>query len=66
MELTGKLFTKIYFRMIFKNVWEMSMANNYHAVSLLSTISKTFEKLLDYLLIDYLDKCGLFLISSVL
>lgn len=41
------------------------MAKNYHAVSLLSTISKIFEKLLDYLLIDYLDKCGLFLISSV-
>ena len=51
--------------MIFKNIGERSVAKNYRAVSLLSAVSKMFEKFFNYLLTDYLDKCGLFLISSV-
>ena len=48
---------------VFKNVGEMSHAKNYQPVSLLSVVSKVFEKLINNKIIDYLEKCGFFLIS---
>ena len=33
---------------------------NYRPVSLLSVVSKVFEKLLDNRVVDHLEKCGLF------
>ena len=50
---------------VFKNVGETSTAKNYHPVSLLSVFSKIFEKLVNNRIVDDLEKCGLFLISSV-
>ena len=49
----------------FKNVGERSIAKNYHSVSLLSVVSKVFEKLVNNRIVDHLEKCGLFLISSM-
>ena len=40
---------------VFKNVGERSTAKNYCIVSLLSVVSKVFEKI-----VDHLEKCGLF------
>ena len=45
---------------VFKNVGERSTAKNYHPVSLLSVVSKVFEKLVNKRLVDHLEKCGLF------
>ena len=45
---------------IFKNVGERSTAKNYHPVSLLSVVSKVFEKLVNNRIVDHLKKCGLF------
>ena len=45
---------------IFKNVGERSTAKNYHPVSLLSVVSKVFEKLVNNGIVDHLGKCGLF------
>ena len=45
---------------VFKNVGEMSTAKNYHPVSLLSVVSKVFEKLGNNRTIDHLEKWGLF------
>ena len=39
---------------------ETSIAKNYHPVSLLSVISKVFEKLVNNRIVDHLEKCGLF------
>ena len=50
---------------LFKNVWERSTAKNYRPVSLLSVVSKVFEKLVNNRIVDHLEKCGLFLISSM-
>ena len=44
---------------VYKNVWEMSTAKNYHPVSLLSVVSKVFEKLVNNRIVDHLVKCGL-------
>ena len=44
---------------VFKNVGERSAAKNYHPVSLLSVVSKVFEKLVSNRIVDHLDKCGL-------
>ena len=41
---------------VFKNVGERSTAKNYHPVSLLSVVSKVFEKAVN----NHLRKCGLF------
>ena len=48
---------------VFKNVGERSTAKNYHPVSLLSVVSKVFEKLVNNRIGDHLEKCGL--ISSM-
>ena len=45
---------------VFKNVEERSTAKNYHPVSLLSVVSKVFEKLVNNSILDHLEKCGLF------
>ena len=46
---------------VFKNVGERSTAKNYHPVSLLSVVSKVFEKLVNNRIVDHLEKCGPFL-----
>ena len=45
---------------VFKNVGERSTAKNYHPVSLLSVVSKVFEKLVNNRIVDHLQNCGLF------
>ena len=45
---------------IFKNVGERSTATDYHPVSLLSVVTKIFEKLVNNRIVDHLEKCGLF------
>ena len=45
---------------VFKNVGERSTAKNYHPISLLSVVSKLFEKLVNNRIVDHLEKCGLF------
>ena len=45
---------------VFKNVGERSTAKNYHHVSLLSVVSKVFEKLVNNRVVDHIKKHGLF------
>ena len=45
---------------IFKNVEVKSTAKKDRPVSLLSVVSKVFEKLANNLIFDHLEKCGLF------
>ena len=45
---------------VFKNVGERSTAKNYRPVSLLSVVSKVFEKLVNNRIVDHLEKRGLF------
>ena len=45
---------------VFKMVGERSTAKNYRPVSLLSVVSKVFEKLVITRLVDHLENCGLF------
>ena len=45
---------------VFKNVGERSTAKNYHPVSLLSVVSKVFQKLANNRIVDHLEKCGIF------
>ena len=45
---------------VFKNFGEKSLAKNYRPVSLLSVVSKVFEKLSNNVIVDHLGKCGLF------
>ena len=45
---------------VFKNVGERSSTKNYRPVSLLSVVSKVFEKLVNNRIVDHLEKCGLF------
>ena len=51
---------------VFKNVGERSTAKNYCPVSLLSVVIKVFEKLVNNRIVDHLEKCSLFLISSMI
>ena len=44
---------------VFKNVGERSTAKNYHPVSLLSVVSRVFEKLVNKI-VDHLEESGLF------
>ena len=50
---------------VFKNVGERSTAKNYYPVSLLSAVSKVFEKLVNNRIVDHLEKVDFFLISIV-
>ena len=45
---------------LFKNVGERSTAKKYHSVSLLSVVSKVFEKLVYDRIVDHLEKCSVF------
>ena len=45
---------------VFKNVGKRSTAENYCPVSLLSVVSKVFEKLVNSRIADHLVKCGFF------
>ena len=45
---------------VFKNVGERCTAKNYRPVNLLSVVSKVFEKLVNNIFVDHLEKCGLF------
>ena len=45
---------------VYKNVGERSIAKNYRPVSLLSVVSKVFQKLVNNRIVDHLEKCGLF------
>ena len=45
---------------VYKNVGERSRAKIYRPVSLLSMVSKVFEKLVNNRIVDHLEKCGLF------
>ena len=45
---------------IFQNFGETSTAKNYHPISLLSVVSKVFEKLVNNTIANHLEKCGLF------
>ena len=45
---------------VFENVGERSTAKNYGPVSILSVVSKVFEKLVNNRLVDHLEKCDLF------
>ena len=49
---------------VFKNVGERSAAKNYRHVSLLSVISKAFEKLVNNRIVDRLEKCDIFFLVS--
>ena len=44
---------------VFKNVGERSSSKNYCPVSLLSVVSKVFEKLVNVRIVDHLEKSGL-------
>ena len=50
---------------VFKYVGKRSTGKNYHSVSLPSLVSKVFEKLVNNRIVDHIEKCGLFLISSM-
>ena len=45
---------------VFDNVGERSAAKNYRPVSLLSVVSKVFEKIVNNRVVDHLETCGLF------
>ena len=45
---------------VFKNVGERSTGKNRHPISLLSVVSKVFEKLVNNRITDDLEKGGLF------
>ena len=45
---------------VYKNIGERPTAKNYRPVSLLSVVSKVFEKLVNNRIVDHLEKCGLF------
>lgn len=44
---------------VFENSWEMSTVESYCPVSLLSVLSKTFEKLVNNKFAEHHEKCGL-------
>ena len=46
--------------LVFKNIGERSTAKNYCPVSLLSVVSKDFEKLANNRIVDHVEKWGLF------
>ena len=51
---------------VFKNVGERSIAKNYGPVSVLFVASKGLEKRVNNRIVGHLEKCGLFLISSMI
>ena len=59
------LFSRLLVVLVFKNAEERSTAKNYPPVSLLSAVSKVFQKLVNNRVVDHLEKCDLFLIFSM-
>ena len=51
---------------VLKNVGERSTAKNYRPLSLLSVVSKVFQKLVNKRIVDHLEKFCLFLIPSMI
>ena len=45
---------------VFKNAGERSISKNYCPISLLSVVTKVFQKLVNNRIVDHLEKCGLF------
>ena len=45
---------------VFKNAGERSIAKNYQPTSVLFVVSKVLEKLVNNMIVDHLEKCGLF------
>ena len=45
---------------VFKNAGERSLAKNYQPTSVLFVVSKVLEKLVNNMIVDHLEKCGLF------
>ena len=45
---------------VFNNAGQRFTAKNYHPVSLLSVVSKVFEKLVNNRIVDHPENCGLF------
>ena len=45
---------------VFKNAGERCMAKNYHTVNLLSVVTKVFEKLVNSMFVNHLEKCALY------
>ena len=45
---------------VFKGIGERFTAKNYRPVSLLSVVSKVFEKLVNKRIVDHLERCGFF------
>ena len=67
--ILAKLFNKCLKESCFLDCWKVSSmvpvfkkgkAKNYRPVSLLSVVSKVFEKLVNNRIVDHLEKCGLF------
>ena len=50
---------------VFENIGERSTAKSYHCVSVISVVSKVFEKPVNSRIVDHLEKCGFFLIYPV-
>ena len=50
---------------VFNSFGERSTAKKYWPVTLLFVVSKVFEKLVNNMLMEHLQKCGFFLISSM-
>ena len=50
---------------VIKTVGERYTSKNYHPVSLLSLVSKVFEKLVNNRIVGHLEHCGFFVISSI-
>ena len=50
---------------VFKNVGERSTAKTYRPVSLLSVVSEVFKIFVNNRIVGHIDKCGIFLISSM-
>ena len=51
--------------LVFKNIGERSTAKNYCPVSLLSVVSKVFEKLVNNRIVDHLENVTFFLILVI-
>ena len=58
----GVLLSRLFLSVVpvFKNIGERSTAKNDRPVSLLSVVSKDFEKLVNNRIVDHLEKCGFF------
>ena len=50
---------------VFKNVGKRFTAKNCYFVNLLSVVSKVLERLVNNRIVDHLEKCSFFQISSV-